>query len=201
MARASFYYRSHAPDRSALKVRLKDLALTRVRFGYIRLTVLLKREGWPVGKKLVYRLYREMGLAMRSRQGRKMASRSRIPLPAAAAVNERWSMDFVTERMEGGRYFRVLTVMDQFSRECLLLKPAFSLSGAKVPEPGAVGLHPAGETGFKRALAIKEKVLGPEDPDVGQSLNNLAALYRATKREKAAAALEGRAAKIQSVKQ
>ena len=134
LQRSSFYYRSHARDRSALKVRLRDLAMTRVRFGYIRLTVLLKREGWPVGKKLVYRLYREMGLAMRSRKRRKMASQSRVPLPAAAALNERWSMDFVTERMESGRYFRVLTVIDQFSRECLMLEPAFSLSGAKVAE-------------------------------------------------------------------
>jgi len=132
--RASFYYRSCAPDRSALKMRLKDLAMTRIRFGYIRLTALLKREGWPIGKKLVYRLYREMGLAMRSRKRRKMASQSRAPLPAAEALNERWSMDFVTERMESGRYFRVLTIVDQFSRECPLLEPAFSLSGAKVAE-------------------------------------------------------------------
>lgn len=60
LTRSNYYYRSRAQDRSALKIRLKDLTMTRVRFGYLRLTVLLKREGWAVGKKLVYRLYREL---------------------------------------------------------------------------------------------------------------------------------------------
>ena len=69
--RSTFYYRSRAKDYVALKVRLRDLALTRIRFGYIRLTVLLRREGWSVGKKLVYRLYREMGLSMRTKRRRR----------------------------------------------------------------------------------------------------------------------------------
>ena len=68
MNRATLYYRSHAKDRSALKMRLRDLAMSRVRFGYLRLTVMLKREGWAVGKKLVYRLYRELGLQMRTKK-------------------------------------------------------------------------------------------------------------------------------------
>ena len=113
-------------------MRLKELALTRVRFGYLRLTVLLRREGWAVGKKLVYRLYREMDLSMRTKKRRRLASRSRILLPAADAPNERWSMDFVTSRLENGRYFRVLTLVDQYTRECLALEPAFSMTGVKV---------------------------------------------------------------------
>jgi putative transposase len=71
MNRATFFYRSHAKDRRALKMRLRDLAMSRVRFGYLRLTVMLKREGWEVGKKLVYRLYRELGLQMRTKKRRK----------------------------------------------------------------------------------------------------------------------------------
>lgn len=130
--RSTFYYRKHGKDHAALKVRLRELALTRIRFGYLRLTVLLRREGWGVGKKLVYRLYREMGLSMRSKARRRLASESRIEMPAAETPNERWSMDFVTARLENGRYFRTLTMVDQYTRECLVLEPALSMTGMKV---------------------------------------------------------------------
>jgi putative transposase len=132
MNRATFYYRSRAKDRSALKMRLRDLAMTRVRFGYLRLTVLLRREGWPVGKKLVYRLYQELGLQMRTRKRKKLASAQRGPVESATVANERWSMDFITDRLEDGRYFRTLTVVDQYTRECVALEPALSLTAAKV---------------------------------------------------------------------
>ena len=108
--------------------------MVRVRFGYPRLTVLLKREGWPVGKKLVYRLYREMGLQMRTKKRRKLASAQRVPGHAATKRNEKWSMDFVADRLEGGRPFRVLTVIDQFTRECLKLEAAARMSGSRVVE-------------------------------------------------------------------
>lgn len=117
-----------------MKMRLKELALGRVRFGYPRLTVLLKREGWAVGRKLVYRLYRELGLEMRSKKRRKLASAGRGPVERASESNERWSMDFMSERLEDGRYFRTLTVIDQFTRECLKLEVAHHLSGARVVE-------------------------------------------------------------------
>ena len=77
LGRSSYYYRSRRKEHVALKMRLRDLAMVRVRFGYPRLTVLLKREGWPVGKKLVYRLYRELGLQMRTKKRRKLASAQR----------------------------------------------------------------------------------------------------------------------------
>ncbi len=85
-----------------------------------------------MGKKLIYRLYREMGLSMRSKKRRRFVSQSRMVLPAADEPNQRWSMDFVTSRLENGRYFRVLTLVDQYTRECLALTPAFSMSGVKV---------------------------------------------------------------------
>ena len=96
--------------------------------------VLLKREGWPVGKKLVYRLYRELGLQMRTKKRRKLASAQRAPAHAATKRNEKWSMDFVADRLEGGRPFRVLTVIDQFTRECLKLKAAAHMSESRVVE-------------------------------------------------------------------
>lgn len=121
--------------RTALKMRLRELAMTRVRFGYRRLTILLRREGWLVNHKLVYRLYKEMGLTVRSKYRRKIASRGREVVPvSAAAVNERWSMDFVTDRFENGRYFRILTLMDSHTRECLALEPAVSMTGRKVAD-------------------------------------------------------------------
>lgn len=115
-------------------MRLKDLAMTRVRFGYLRLTVMLKREGWAVGKKRIYRLYRQLGLQMRTKRRKKLASAQRGPVEVAARANQRWSMDFITDRLEDGRYFRTLTVVDQYTRECPVLEPALSLTAAKVAD-------------------------------------------------------------------
>ena len=106
--------------------------MSRVRFGYLRLTVMLKREGWAVGKKLVYRLYRNLGLQMRTKKRRKLASEQRGPVQSAVRANQRWSMDFITDRLENGRYFRTLTVVDQYTRECPVLEAAHSLTAAKV---------------------------------------------------------------------
>ena len=130
--RATLYDRSQAKDRSALAMRLGDLAMSRVRFGYLRLTVMLKREGWPVGKKLVSRLYRELGLQMGTKKRRKLASEQGGPVQSAVRANQRWSMDFITDRLEKGRYFRTLRVVDQSTRECPVLEAAHSLRAAKV---------------------------------------------------------------------
>jgi len=112
-------------------MRIKELAMTRIRFGYLRLTVLLQREGWPVGKKLVYRLYRELKLQVRSKRRKKLASQKRGPLEIAQQANQRWSMDFVTVRLEEGRRFRVLTIIDQYHRYSPALVPALELLRGK----------------------------------------------------------------------
>jgi putative transposase len=113
-------------------MRLRELAANRVRFGYRRLTVLLRREGWPVNAKRIYRLYTEDGLAVRTKVRKKIARRTRVPAVKAVRPNEKWSMDFVAARLLDGRWFRVLTVVDQFTRECLLLLADSSLTGQKV---------------------------------------------------------------------
>ena len=95
------------------------------------LTVLLKREGWTVNAKRIYRLYTEEGLAVRTKQRKKIARRQRVPLLKATRPNERWSMDFVSDRLVDGRWFRVLTVVDQFTRECLTAVADSSLTGEK----------------------------------------------------------------------
>lgn len=128
----SYTYHPVVRDHRCLILRLKELAFTRVRYGYRRLTILLQREGWAVGKRLVYRLHRQENLLVRTKQRRKRAAQTRVPLAVATAANQRWSMDFMSERLENGRYFRILTDIDQFTRECPLLWADLSLTGLKV---------------------------------------------------------------------
>jgi putative transposase len=93
------YYQSCKRDRGELRVRLRDLASVRVSYGYRRLHVLLRREGWRVNHKLVYRIYKEEGLEVRTKKRRKRVSALRIVLPAPTRPNERWSMDFVSDSL------------------------------------------------------------------------------------------------------
>lgn len=132
LGRSTFQYRSQAQDQSALRMRLKELALVRVRYGYRRLTILLQREGWQVGKRRGYRIYRQENLLVRTKTRRKRVARVRVPLAGAERPNQRWSMDFMSDRLTDGRAFRVLTVVDQFSRECPLLEADRSLTGQRV---------------------------------------------------------------------
>jgi putative transposase len=130
--RATLRYLHHRDPQEALRVRLRELAGSRVRYGYRRLTVLLRREGWEVNAKRIYRLYLEEGLIVRTQKRRERAQRQRVPLGQAARPNQKWSMDFVAQRLPDGRWIRVLTVVDQFTRECLTLFADNSLSGEKV---------------------------------------------------------------------
>lgn len=93
--RTSIRYRSRRPDDADLRERLRALASERRRFGYRRLHVLLRREGHVVNRKKTQRLYREEGLSVRKRRGRKKATGTRAPLLTVAAPNARWSVDFV----------------------------------------------------------------------------------------------------------
>ena len=108
------------------------LAAVRRRFGYRRLAWLLDREGTKVNLKKVYRLYREEGLAVKRRRGRRRAIGTRAPIEVAQAMNQRWSLDFVSDQLANGRRFRLLNVLDDFNSECLASVPDFSLSGLRV---------------------------------------------------------------------
>ena len=134
IARASQRYRSRARDQSALKLRLRDLALGRVRYGYRRLHVLLQREGWRVNHKRVYRLYRLAGLSLRLKTRKKRVSGLRGPKPVATRPNECWSMDFMADRLADGRRFRVLTLVDNVSRVSPAIVVDSSLTGERVVE-------------------------------------------------------------------
>ena len=103
-----------------------------MRFGYRRLTAMLVREGMAVNHKRVYRLYREEGLAMRIRQRRRIRWNGAITSPAAAKPNERWSMDFVSDCVSTGKVIRMLTVVDDCTRECPAIEVDTSLGGLRV---------------------------------------------------------------------
>lgn len=134
LGRSTYYWKSKAKDQTALRTRLRELAAARPRFGYPRLHILLKREGWHVNIKRVYRLYKLDGLEVRTKKRKKRASHLRVVPPTPTAANERWSMDFTRDTFDDGRPFRILTVVDTFTRECPLLAADPSLTGARVAE-------------------------------------------------------------------
>jgi putative transposase len=132
LCRATQRYKKRPERGAGLRVRLRELAEQRRRFGYRRLHVLLEREGVVVNVKRVRRLYREEGLSLRQRRGRRRRRGVRVVLPLPVQVNERWSMDFMTDALADGRRFRVLNVVDDFSRECLVAEAGRSLTGRHV---------------------------------------------------------------------
>ena len=119
-------------DDTDLRERLIRLAGERRRFGYRRLAVLLRREGAGCNIKRVHRVYKEAGLAVKRRKGRKKALGTRTPLPVPDSQNQVWSLDFVSDALADGRKLRLLGVMDQFAREGLTLTVDTSLPGLRV---------------------------------------------------------------------
>jgi putative transposase len=128
----TYRYASRRSDDAELRARLKVLASERRRFGYRRLHILLKREGVRLNHKKLFRLYREERLTVRRRGGRKRALGTRAPMTLPQGPNQRWSLDFVSDMLADGRRFRVLVVVDDFTRECLALIVDTSLSGIRV---------------------------------------------------------------------
>src|SRR5215470_608689 len=130
--RSSIRYKSVRPPDDAIRKRLRELAGERRRFGYRRLHWLMRREGFAINHKKLRRLYREERLQVRRRGGRKRALGTRAPLSVPGAVNQRWSLDFLSDAFFDGRRFRILAIADDFSRECLGLIADTSISGARV---------------------------------------------------------------------
>ena len=132
--RSTWQNQPHRADDMALRQRLRELAESRRRFGAPRLHVLLRREGWIVNHKRTERLYRAEGLALRRRRHRKRATGVRVTLPPPTRPNECWAMDFLHDRLTTTRPFRVLTMVDAYSREAPALVADTSLPGARVVE-------------------------------------------------------------------
>ena len=143
--RMTMRYEAIRQDDPVLRERLKELARVRRRFGYRRLHVFLRREGHEVNHKRLFRIYREERLHVRRRGGRKRAIGTRAPMALPLMPNQRWSLDprhghsdqwrfhgSISDQLTDGRRFRVLTVVDDCTRECLALIADTSLSGARV---------------------------------------------------------------------
>ncbi len=133
--RATQRYISHAAPQDELRLRLKELAQTRVRYGYRRLHVLLRREGWTVNAKRIYRLYKEDGLVIRPKTPRRKRScRYRGERLEISAPNQTWAMDFMSDTLFDNRSYRILTVVDCHSRESLAVEPRRSFGAFHVVE-------------------------------------------------------------------
>ena len=156
LGRSTHRYRARKGRDAALRRRLKELAARRMRFGYRRLRAMLLREGMPANHKRVYRLYREEGLAMRMRQRRRIRWSGAIVKPAASQPNERWSMDFVTDCVSSGKVIRMLTIVDDCTRECPAIEVDTSLGGLRVRR---VLDRVASERGLPEAIVLDN---GPE---------------------------------------
>jgi putative transposase len=130
--RSAIRYRRRRSDDAAPRQRLKELAAERRRFGWRRLKLLLEREGIRMNHKKLRRLYAEERLQVRRRGGRKRALGTRAPMALPQGPNQRWSLDFASDTLTDGRRFRILVVVDDFTRECLCLVADTSLSGARV---------------------------------------------------------------------
>jgi putative transposase len=132
LSRSSCRYQPRRGEEKALRQRLRELAGERRRFGYRRLAVLLRREGWAVNWKRVYRVYRQEHLQVGKRPRKRGVSRRRLPLVLPGGPNERWSMDFMTDSLATGRRFRTLNVVDDYTRECVRIEVDTSLGGDRV---------------------------------------------------------------------
>jgi putative transposase len=130
--RMTVRYRSRRPDDPKLRERLVALARERRRFGYRRLLIFLRREGFVVNHKRLFRIYLEERLIVRKRGGRKRALGTRTPMPVPVRPHDLWVLDFVSDQLDSGRRFRILAIYDVCTRRCLAAVADFSLSGRRV---------------------------------------------------------------------
>jgi putative transposase len=129
----SYRYKSRRPDQAFLKSRIKEVCETRVRYGYRRVHVLLKREGLRLNHKKTLRIYRELGLQLRNKTPkRRVTAKLREDRTVASRPQETWAMDFVHDQLATGRKVRILTVVDTFTRYSPVLDPRFSYRGEDV---------------------------------------------------------------------
>jgi putative transposase len=155
--RSVYDYKSRKDEQAALRMRIKDIAQARVSYGYRRIHVLLLREGWKVNHKRVYRLYKLEGLMMRPKRPRRHVSASRRMVRAAASFpNESWSMDFMSDALYDGQKIKLLTLVDNYTRESLALEVSWRLGGHGVV---ATLMQVVEEKGLPKSIRIDN---GPE---------------------------------------
>lgn len=155
--RSTYHYRSRRTGQAVLMKRIKEIAETRVRYGYRRIHVLLRREGWEVNAKRVCRLYREMGLQLRNKAPkRRVKAKLRSDRTAATAANDIWAMDFVHDQLFDGKKIRVLTIVDTFTRPSPAIDVRQNYRGSDVVETLE---RAANELGYPKTIRLDN---GPE---------------------------------------
>jgi putative transposase len=132
LCRNSYRYQAKPKNDAEIRSRLRELAEKRRKFGAPKLHTLLRREGHLINHKRTERLYREEGLSLRLKKRKKRISHLRVVMDRPERINQHWSMDFVSDSLHNGRRFRVLTVVDDLSRECPVLEVDHSLTGQRV---------------------------------------------------------------------
>jgi putative transposase len=133
--RSTYHYRSKRTGQAPLAQRIREIAETRVRYGYRRIHVLLRREGWLVNVKRVCRLYREQGLQLRSKSPkRRVKAKLREGRSSATEPNQVWAMDFVHDQLFDGHKIRILTTVDTFTRLSPAIEVRQNFRGADVVE-------------------------------------------------------------------
>jgi putative transposase len=166
LSRSLYRYRSVRPPCAALRERIEEIAADKRRYGYRRVYLRLRREGWGVNRKRVYRLYRDAGLAVRRRKRKRIGPVERKPLPKPQLANQSWSMDFVSDGLADGRRLRCLNIVDDCTRECVAIEVDTSITGARVK---SVMQRLAETRGLPRSITVDN---GPEF--AGQMLDSWA---------------------------
>lgn len=156
ISRSLYRYHSRRPACAELRERICEIAALKRRYGYRRIHVRLRREGWTVNRKLTYRLYREAGLAVRRRKRKRIGPFERKPLPKPLVANDSWSMDFMSDGLADGRRLRCLTIVDDCTRECVAIEVDTSITGSRVK---AVLERLADLRGLPRSITVDH---GPE---------------------------------------
>lgn len=132
LTRSTLHYKRKRPNDEPIAQRMRQLATERPRWGWRRLKILLAREGVSLGVDRFLRIYRANGLQVRTRKKRKVRYVRGNSIAPATRPNERWSVDFMHDRLAGGRSIRAMNIIDDFTRECLALEIAFSFGSADV---------------------------------------------------------------------
>ena len=129
ISRTVYNYESNRNPHTSLRMKMRELAVARVRYGYRKITVLLHREGFPQSMKVIYRIYREEGLSLRYRSRRRSKAQATRPHRICRRPDEVWSMDFVSDQLANGNRFRCLTILDVFTRECMAIEVGRQFKG------------------------------------------------------------------------
>jgi len=167
--------RDRPPDNPDIRLEMNKVAEKRRRFGYRRIGVMLERVGMIMNEKKLYRIYREEGLSVRRRRGRKRARGSRTPMPVPLRPNQRWSLDFLSDTFGACRKFRILAVNDDCCRENLCLVPDTSISGARV----ARELDALARIYGKPACIVSDNGVHQQShPEMGERQQGRVALHR-----------------------